>query len=204
VIGLTRAVAREVATRNITVNAVCPGYTDTDLVREAAAKISAVTGRKLEDAVQAMTKSNPQGDSFSREKLQMRSRGCACLAANRSPGRASWSPGRIAVSAAVGMDSRLTDDHHESLRLWLRLLTCTHLVETHVRKALAKEFKTTLPRFDLMAQLERAPQGLADGRAVAAHAGNRRQRNRNRRPFGRCGVLVRTEDRPIGAPTGSS
>jgi NAD(P)-dependent dehydrogenase (short-subunit alcohol dehydrogenase family) len=61
VIGLTRAVAREVATRNITVNAVCPGYTDTDLVREAASKISAVTGRKLEDALQAMTKSNPQG-----------------------------------------------------------------------------------------------------------------------------------------------
>ncbi|HEX3397123.1 MAG TPA: SDR family NAD(P)-dependent oxidoreductase [Steroidobacteraceae bacterium] len=61
VIGLTRAVAREVASRNITVNAVCPGYTDTDLVREAAAKISAVTGRKIEDALQAMTKSNPQG-----------------------------------------------------------------------------------------------------------------------------------------------
>ena len=61
VVGLTRAVAREVATRNITVNAVCPGYTDTDLVRDAAAKISAVTGRKLEDALQAMTKSNPQG-----------------------------------------------------------------------------------------------------------------------------------------------
>jgi NAD(P)-dependent dehydrogenase (short-subunit alcohol dehydrogenase family) len=61
VVGLTRAVAREVAVRNITVNAVCPGYTDTDLVREAAAKISAVTGRKIEDALQAMTKSNPQG-----------------------------------------------------------------------------------------------------------------------------------------------
>jgi len=61
VVGLTRAVAREVAARNITVNAVCPGYTDTDLVREAAAKISAVTGRKIEDALQAMTKSNPQG-----------------------------------------------------------------------------------------------------------------------------------------------
>jgi NAD(P)-dependent dehydrogenase (short-subunit alcohol dehydrogenase family) len=61
VIGLTRAVAREVSTRNITVNAVCPGYTDTDLVREAAAKISAVTGRKFDDALSAMTKSNPQG-----------------------------------------------------------------------------------------------------------------------------------------------
>ncbi len=61
VIGLTRAVAREVATRNITVNAVCPGYADTDLIREAAAKIAAVTGRKVEEALQAMTKVNPQG-----------------------------------------------------------------------------------------------------------------------------------------------
>ena len=61
VIGLTRAVAREVAAHDITVNAVCPGYADTDLVREAAAKISAVTGRKLDEALQAMTKSNPQG-----------------------------------------------------------------------------------------------------------------------------------------------
>ena len=61
VIGLTRAIAREVATRNITVNAVCPGYTDTDIVREAATKISKVTGRTHEEAVQAMTKINPQG-----------------------------------------------------------------------------------------------------------------------------------------------
>jgi DNA-binding MarR family transcriptional regulator len=61
------------------------------------------------------------------------------------------------------MDSRLTDDDHESLRLWLRLLTCTHLIEIQVRKALAAKFKMTLPRFDLMAQLERAPHGLQMG-----------------------------------------
>jgi len=67
------------------------------------------------------------------------------------------------VSAVAGLDTRLTDDHHESLRLWLRLLTCTHLIETQVRKALATQFKTTLPRFDLMAQLERAPHGLQMG-----------------------------------------
>jgi DNA-binding MarR family transcriptional regulator len=67
------------------------------------------------------------------------------------------------VSAVVGLDSRLTDDHHESLRLWLRLLTCTHLIEIQVRKALAAKFEITLPRFDLMAQLERAPQGLKMG-----------------------------------------
>ena len=67
------------------------------------------------------------------------------------------------MSAAVGLDARLTDETHESLRLWLRLLTCSHLIENHVRKALGKQFKTTLPRFDLMAQLERFPDGLQMG-----------------------------------------
>ena len=67
------------------------------------------------------------------------------------------------MNAAVGLDSRLTDETHESLRLWLRLLTCSHLIENHVRKALGKQFKTTLPRFDLMAQLERFPNGLQMG-----------------------------------------
>ena len=61
VVGLTRAVAREVATRNITVNAVCPGYTDTDIVHESARKIAAVTRRSEAEAVQALTKTNPQG-----------------------------------------------------------------------------------------------------------------------------------------------
>lgn len=61
VVGLTRAVAREVASRNITVNAVCPGYTDTDIVQDAAKKIAAVTGRSIEEAVQVMAKTNPQG-----------------------------------------------------------------------------------------------------------------------------------------------
>jgi DNA-binding MarR family transcriptional regulator len=98
------------------------------------------------------------------------------------------------VSAALGMDTRLTDDHHESLRLWLRLLTCTHLVETHVRKALAKEFKTTLPRFDLMAQLERAPHGLQMGelsRRMLVTGGNVTGIVDQ---LERSGLLVRTED----------
>ena len=67
------------------------------------------------------------------------------------------------MSAAVDLDARLTDETHESLRLWLRLLTCSHLVENQVRKSLAARFKTTLPRFDLMAQLERFPNGLQMG-----------------------------------------
>jgi DNA-binding MarR family transcriptional regulator len=51
-------------------------------------------------------------------------------------------------------------EHPEALRLWLRMLTCTQLVETRVRAGLREQFETTLPRFDLMAQLERAPDGL--------------------------------------------
>jgi DNA-binding MarR family transcriptional regulator len=51
-------------------------------------------------------------------------------------------------------------EHPQALRLWLRMLTCTQLIETQVRTQLREQFDTTLPRFDLMAQLERAPEGL--------------------------------------------
>ena len=54
----------------------------------------------------------------------------------------------------------LPEDHAEELRLWLRLLTCTTLIEGEVRSRLRERFDVTLPRFDLMAQLERAPAGL--------------------------------------------
>jgi NAD(P)-dependent dehydrogenase (short-subunit alcohol dehydrogenase family) len=58
---LTRALALEVAQRNITVNAVCPGYTETDLVRDTIANIQKVTGRSAEEAREALTRTNPQG-----------------------------------------------------------------------------------------------------------------------------------------------
>ena len=51
-------------------------------------------------------------------------------------------------------------DDHRALRIWLRLLTCTQLIERQVRTRLRDRFATTLPRFDLMAQLERHPEGL--------------------------------------------
>ena len=57
-------------------------------------------------------------------------------------------------------ETRLHDDHHLSVRLWLRMLACTNRIENFVRQNLQAKFATTLPRFDLMAQLERAPQGL--------------------------------------------
>ena len=57
-------------------------------------------------------------------------------------------------------ESRLHEDDHDALRLWLRLLTCTLLIERRIRAQLRDSFAMTLPRFDLMAQLERAPAGL--------------------------------------------
>ncbi len=60
----------------------------------------------------------------------------------------------------MDMEARAHSEHPEALRLWLRMLTCTQLVEKQLRSLLRERFDTTLPRFDLMAQLERAPDGL--------------------------------------------
>jgi DNA-binding MarR family transcriptional regulator len=71
------------------------------------------------------------------------------------------------MSAVAGeindLESRVIDDHHQAVKLWLRLLACTTRVETAIRSRLRSEFATTLPRFDLLAQLEREPEGLTMG-----------------------------------------
>jgi NAD(P)-dependent dehydrogenase (short-subunit alcohol dehydrogenase family) len=61
VVGLTRALALETATKGITVNAVCPSYTDTDMVRDAIANIAQKTGRNTEQAEAELVGKNPQG-----------------------------------------------------------------------------------------------------------------------------------------------
>ena len=55
---------------------------------------------------------------------------------------------------------RTREELHTSLRVWLQLLTCTTLIERHVRERLRERFDITLPRFDMMAQLDREPKGL--------------------------------------------
>jgi DNA-binding MarR family transcriptional regulator len=54
-------------------------------------------------------------------------------------------------------------DHEAELRLWLRLLTCTTLIEGEVRRRLRHTFDVTLPRFDLLAQLDKTPNGMTLG-----------------------------------------
>jgi NAD(P)-dependent dehydrogenase (short-subunit alcohol dehydrogenase family) len=61
VVGLTRALALEVAKAGVTVNAVCPGYVDTDLVSDSVARIAARTGRPATDVLQHFIEDNPQG-----------------------------------------------------------------------------------------------------------------------------------------------
>jgi NAD(P)-dependent dehydrogenase (short-subunit alcohol dehydrogenase family) len=61
VVGLTRALALETATKGITVNAVCPSYTDTEMARRAIATIVEKTGRSAEEAEAELVRKNPQG-----------------------------------------------------------------------------------------------------------------------------------------------
>jgi len=61
VVGLTRALALETARKGVTVNAVCPGYANTDIVRQTVANIIEKTGRSEEQALAELTVHNPQG-----------------------------------------------------------------------------------------------------------------------------------------------
>jgi len=67
------------------------------------------------------------------------------------------------AARATDAETRAERDDHGAIRLWLRMLATNRLVETRTRRLLQERYATTLPRFDLMAQLERAPKGLKMG-----------------------------------------
>jgi DNA-binding MarR family transcriptional regulator len=64
------------------------------------------------------------------------------------------------VVTRLDQESRLEANDHVALRIWLRLLTCSNLIEADIRTGLRNEFESTLPRFDLLAQLDRSDDGL--------------------------------------------
>ncbi len=69
-------------------------------------------------------------------------------------------------SAALDAETKIAEapgDHKAELRLWLRLLATNTLIEIEIRRRLRERFDVTLPRFDLMAQLERKPHGMTLG-----------------------------------------
>ena len=61
---------------------------------------------------------------------------------------------------SIGLEGRSSLGDHQSLRLWLRLLSCSNDVETQIRQRLRSQFGMTLARFDYLAQLHRHPAGL--------------------------------------------
>ncbi|MBC7841174.1 MAG: MarR family transcriptional regulator [Gemmatimonadaceae bacterium] len=68
---------------------------------------------------------------------------------------------RIPDHESSGLEGRVVADDHHSLKVWLRLLSCSTQVETTIRKRLRQHAGITLARFDFMAQLHRHPDGLA-------------------------------------------
>jgi DNA-binding MarR family transcriptional regulator len=67
---------------------------------------------------------------------------------------------RATATPALDPETRMSRADHAALRLWLRLFTCSLMVERRIRAGLRERFGTTLARFDYLAQLERVPQGL--------------------------------------------
>lgn len=78
------------------------------------------------------------------------------------PARSMHDAGTLPLDAETKAAERPAD-HKAELRLWLRLLTCTNLIEGEVRRRLREDFDVTLPRFDLLAQLDKAPGGMTLG-----------------------------------------
>ncbi len=60
----------------------------------------------------------------------------------------------------LGYEARSATGDHAALKLWLRMLSCTNQIEAEIRRRLRVQFDTSLPRFDYLAQLYRAPEGL--------------------------------------------
>jgi NAD(P)-dependent dehydrogenase (short-subunit alcohol dehydrogenase family) len=130
VVGLMRALATELVRTGVTVNAVCPGFVETDMLEESVRRIVDKTGRTVEQARASLADTNPQGRFIQPDEV---------------------------AAAVLWLCSEAAK---EKLRLWIRLLRASRIIEAELRERLVKEFDTTLPRFDVMAALYRTPHGM--------------------------------------------
>lgn len=62
---------------------------------------------------------------------------------------------------SMGLEARASEEDHQSIRVWLRLLSCATEIEAEIRRRLRKQFHMSLARFDYLAQLHRHPEGLS-------------------------------------------
>lgn len=62
---------------------------------------------------------------------------------------------------SMGLEARASQQDHQSIRVWLRLLSCSTEIEAEIRRRLRRQFHMSLARFDYLAQLHRHPQGLS-------------------------------------------
>ncbi len=67
---------------------------------------------------------------------------------------------RLLDDQRIGLEARVAEADHQSLKLWLRLLACSTQIEIEIRRRLRERFGVSLPRFDYLAQLHRHPDGL--------------------------------------------
>jgi DNA-binding MarR family transcriptional regulator len=78
----------------------------------------------------------------------------------RSPRPPRFDLARLLDDQSIGLEARVVEADHQSLKLWLRLLACSTQIEIEIRRRLRERFAVSLPRFDYLAQLHRHPEGL--------------------------------------------
>ena len=196
VIGLTRSLALEVAKKGVTVNAVCPGYTETDILRESIANVVAKTGRSEAEARAEFAAGNPQGRIVQPERGGRR--GALAVRRRRRGGHRAGdlglrrggdvtqherSPSHRAAARRAGARPRgaRRRGDHAALKLWLRLLACTTQIETEIRAPPARAVRHHAGALRLHGAALPLPGRPEDARAVALPDGDRRQRDRPHR-----------------------
>ena len=160
VVGLARALAAETAKDGVTVNAICPGFTETSLLDRAVDRIAETDQNQRDRSAQ----SPAVAQSTRPLHPAAGSRRCGGVAV---PGRQRrdhrtnhFGIRRRDVVSAPLSALRPQPDSKARLRLWIRLLRVSRLIEGVTRERLKKQFGATLPRFDVMAALCRKPDGM--------------------------------------------